>query len=89
MLPCIVATEHPAMKAAQNEVGAARPDLVVAIKPWSIIYARRKLEAEYHAGRHVREKAGVDPHDFKVAEVMGIEGLNPPGDPVSVVRGAT
>ena len=64
------------MEAAEHEVGAARPDLVVAIEPGRGVGRGRQLEAEYDAGRHVVEEAGVHAHDFNIAEISGVEGID-------------
>ena len=77
------------MKAAEDEVGAARSDLVVAIETGRGVGAGRQLEAEYDAGRHVVEEAGVHAHDFNIAEISGVEGMDLARrmkSPVSVVK---
>ena len=64
------------MEDAEDEVGAARPDLVVAIQSGRGVGRGRQLEAEHDAGRHVVEEAGVHAHDFNIAEIFRIEGID-------------
>jgi hypothetical protein len=63
------------MEAAENEVGAARADLAVAVKPVCSVGAGRDLEAEGNAGRHVLEEAGIHACDFDVADRFRVERL--------------
>ena len=65
------------MEGAEQQVGAARSDLGVAVEPGRGVSAGGKFEAEYDAGRHVFEEAGVHAHDFDIADVLGIEGQDP------------
>ena len=77
------------MEPAENQIGAARADLVVAIESGRGVGRGRQLEAEYDAGRHVVEEAGVHAHDFNIAEISGVEGIDGRGmQPVSVVKAA-
>ena len=86
VLPRIVAAQQSAVESAEQKVGAAGPDLSVAIETRRRVCAGRKLDPKYDAGRHVLEEARVHAHDLDVADVFGIEGRIPSDAPVSVVR---
>ena len=58
------------MERAEQKVGAARPDLGVAVEPRRGEGAGRQLDAEDDAGRHVLEEPGVHAHDLDVADVL-------------------
>ena len=64
------------MEGPEDQIGASRSNLVVAIHPERGVRAGGQLESEDQARRHVRKETGVDTHDLEVAETLRIEGLD-------------
>ena len=65
------AVERVAVEAAQQNIGAARPQFGVAIKDGGHIVgviARRQFQPERHPGGHVREKPGIDAFESEIAD---------------------
>ena len=77
------AVEGVAVVAAQQNIGAAGPQLNVPIQQAAGsgvvvgVIARRQFQSERHPGGHVGEKPGVDALDAQIAE--GVPGAGPAG----------
>ena len=64
------------MEGTEQQVGAARSDLSIAIEPRRGECAGRQFQAEHKASGHVVEEAGVRAHDLDIADIFAVERLD-------------
>ena len=76
ILPGIVSSEQAAMEGAEQKIGAAGPNLSIAVKARCGEGPARELDAEHDPGGHVFEEARVHAHDLDIADILRIEWDN-------------